>query len=366
MSIDYMRRVWQNKEFRDGALLLMLALADHANDAGECWPSQPHLEDKTRLTSRHLRRLIDQLASDGYVKIINRGRGRGHKAHYRLFPDPIIKADILSEEKRTICPNPDNAKADISDTKSGHLRQVKADICATKADIHAENQSHARSEPPIEPPIEPSKESSSSDEEDERKRKADPFGAAWQEIYNAPIPADIAKAIAGNLDHCSDAAIIHGIKTAAANGSRNFAYIAKCARNYIPPAPQPPAPSYAVDLPETPGVYALPVATQPQPAPIVAHAPLDHSDPWAVVMAELPRQLPADSPAFAWLAGSTLVKAADVAGVTLYQVQLAGAEGASWLTRQMGVEFRKKLSVLLRQRVLVEIVAAEPQEELTP
>jgi hypothetical protein len=351
MSIKYMERVWANKELHGGRLLLMLALADHANDAGECWPSQPHLADKARLTERQVRRLINALAADGYLAVIEKGKGRGKKSQYRLFPMPVGKADILSEEKRTFCPD-DKTKADILSQKSGHLRQGKADILNGKADISDQNQSRVRSEPPIEPiPIEPTTESSSSTNDDEEdhhhhlSRRQDEFQAAWRETYGTAMPTDIARAIASELDTCSDAAIIHAIRASVNAASRSFKYLKSCAQNYIPPAPEP-VPSYQPDIAPRP----KPPVVAPSPAPLPTLPPDEH-DPWAVILTELRWQLPADGPAHAWLEGSRLVHVGDVTGFPLYRVQLADAEGVGWVRDRLGVEIRKKLSVLLRQRV---------------
>jgi hypothetical protein len=157
---------------------------------------------------------------------------------------------------------------------------------------------------------------------------------------------------------CGRDAVIHAITVGAANGARNFAYIAKCARNYIPPAPEV-TPNYVVELP---GVHRFeptptpPAPTTSPPTPL----PKEH-DPWQTVMGDLCRGLPADSPAHGWLEGSRLVEAADVAGVPLYQVVIRDPDGVGWLTNRMGVLFRRSLSVVLHKRILVEVVCVESE-----
>lgn len=144
MGKEYRERVWQNKGLKGGRLLVMLALADHADADGEAYPGMPLLMDKTRLTDRQLRRVLNGLHADGLISIEERAIGRGKRPHYKLFPNE--KADILSEEKRTFCP-PLEEKADISDNKSGHFVHEKADIFGA-------NQSHVRREPTTEPKAE--------------------------------------------------------------------------------------------------------------------------------------------------------------------------------------------------------------------
>lgn len=127
------------------------------------------------------------------------------------------------------------------------------------------------------------------------------------------------------------------------------------------PAPeQSTRPSYAVDLP---GVYRLPVVATPEPAKPLP-PPLAHDDPWAQFLIELPRQLPADSPGPMWLQGSRFVYATDVAGVPLYQVHVVDQRGVDWVVERLQVEIRKKMTVLMGKRLLVETVLAELEPTL--
>lgn len=145
MGALYRDRVWENKTLKGGRLLVMLALADHADAAGECYPGMAVLMDKTRLTDRQLRRVLNTLHADGLISIEERAIGRGKRPHYKLFPHE--KADIITEKKADILSD-QKEKADIFDNKSGHFVHEKADILGAK-------QSHARREPTTEPKTEP-------------------------------------------------------------------------------------------------------------------------------------------------------------------------------------------------------------------
>lgn len=377
MSVRYIDRVWANQELKGGRLLVMLALADHANDAGECWPSQRHLAAKSRLTERQLRRVITALTKEGYLAIAEKGLGRGKKTLYRLFPQPVEKADKMSAQKEDIL---SEEKADICDTenrtfcpqKSGHSRQQKADISSTKADICDEISSHARSESPIEPSNQqPSIESSSSrsatdraeptNEEEEKAQGLDWAAVceAWDRHFGS-MPEVVKGQLRGLLAAQGADAVIHGIEAAARSGSRNYSYIAKCARNYIPPAQSKRYDQYNIDLP---GVHVLSPAPNSS-APPTLPAPTPHDDPWAVCLSELSHALP--GVAASYLAGSRLEAAGEVDGVPLYQVVVEGraAVGVQWLTHQAGAALRRKLSSILGRSVLIEIVAEEQKEEL--
>lgn len=77
MSIRIMSRCWDHTTVTGTHLLLLLALADFANDAGVCWPSLARLAQRTRISERQVQRGIANLAQAGEVlaKTV-RGRGR--------------------------------------------------------------------------------------------------------------------------------------------------------------------------------------------------------------------------------------------------------------------------------------------------
>lgn len=64
-----MSEIWEHSKLSGTPLLLLLSLADHANDDRVCWPSVRHIAEKCRMTDRHARRLIHQLAEAGHLEI---------------------------------------------------------------------------------------------------------------------------------------------------------------------------------------------------------------------------------------------------------------------------------------------------------
>jgi hypothetical protein len=74
MSIQVSSRVWKNSEARNGGRLVLLALADHADERGFAWPGIDSLAKKTRLSTRHVTRCIHNLTAGGELKVQeNRG-----------------------------------------------------------------------------------------------------------------------------------------------------------------------------------------------------------------------------------------------------------------------------------------------------
>lgn len=76
-----MSRVWDESKQNGTALLLLLAIADHANDQGIAWPSISTLAAKARVKDRQAQNLIAQLESAGEL-VVKRGKGRRNTSIY--------------------------------------------------------------------------------------------------------------------------------------------------------------------------------------------------------------------------------------------------------------------------------------------
>lgn len=73
MSNKTLNYVWEHSEQRGSTLVLMLAIADLANDDGECWPGNANLASKCRCTVRNLQKLVDKCETDGELLVIENG-----------------------------------------------------------------------------------------------------------------------------------------------------------------------------------------------------------------------------------------------------------------------------------------------------
>lgn len=87
MSIKVSNWVWGRSESRNGARLVMLALADRADDNGCAWPSHEDLAERTRLTARAVRKCIAELVELGELKVES-GGGRHRVNKYWIIPKP--------------------------------------------------------------------------------------------------------------------------------------------------------------------------------------------------------------------------------------------------------------------------------------
>ncbi len=109
MGIKWVNAVLQNSTLTGNAKLILVAIANHAdNTTGICWPSHDALAKIAHCSDRQLIRCL-RSAEDSGELIIRRGDGRGNRSEYQLCP--ILLADV---------------KGDISD--------VKGDIGVQKSD----------------------------------------------------------------------------------------------------------------------------------------------------------------------------------------------------------------------------------------
>ena len=104
--------------------LVLLALANYANDDGYCWPTQASLSSDTSLSQRRLRDHLHALTLDGWVRIMALGNGRGKSTQYLLNVELIaLKAGGRSPKralgKRAEKADPLSQKADDPDGKGG-------------------------------------------------------------------------------------------------------------------------------------------------------------------------------------------------------------------------------------------------------
>ena len=89
MSIKLMNAVWQSM-LPTTDKMVVLALADAANDEGLCWPSLAVLERKTGLSKRGLQEILKRLEKQG---IITREHEPGRRVLYQVHADALPTDD---------------------------------------------------------------------------------------------------------------------------------------------------------------------------------------------------------------------------------------------------------------------------------
>jgi Helix-turn-helix domain len=97
MSLKVMTEVWESSSTKGGARLVMLALADFANDQGYCYPSVCTLAVKSALSERNVQVILRDLERRGEL-ITMRGAGRGYVNTYWVLP-PATMTRLTHEGK---------------------------------------------------------------------------------------------------------------------------------------------------------------------------------------------------------------------------------------------------------------------------
>ena len=95
--------------------LVLAVLADHANERGDCWPSQALLAHRATISIRKLRDHLRGLEKDGWLRTFI-GQGRGGVNVYQLNVSKITDAARI--EKERIAKEKEQYLLNLSETQS--------------------------------------------------------------------------------------------------------------------------------------------------------------------------------------------------------------------------------------------------------
>ena len=98
MSIKAMSAVWEAAPVRQGAMLILLAMADYCDERGVCWPSVPNLAKKAHVSERHARRILRQLERKGLIRS-EKLTGRYEPNIYKILCGRDDKMSPLNEKQ---------------------------------------------------------------------------------------------------------------------------------------------------------------------------------------------------------------------------------------------------------------------------
>lgn len=87
MSIKVMSQVWENETLSATDKIVLLSLADHADDEGICYPSISRLVKRTGLTERTVQNATQRLKQRGFLRVeLNAGRRGANLYHINATP----------------------------------------------------------------------------------------------------------------------------------------------------------------------------------------------------------------------------------------------------------------------------------------
>lgn len=196
MSVKISAWVWENGPTKPAEKLLLLALADHANDDGLCYPSVERLSEMLSCTERYVRRLRDNLIESGYISLLQKG-GVGRSNLYRVN---TVKAPVPSNVELVDSEKDVDTQRNYSSANKDDLAANKRNYSSAKVNDSSEKVNYSSAEWNYRPPepsrtiIEPSTttgEQSSRAETTDKKarrspRKRDELFEAMCEAFGQP------------------------------------------------------------------------------------------------------------------------------------------------------------------------------------
>lgn len=137
MSVQVIQRVWENSA-QDGArLLLLLAIADHADRNGFCWPGIERLAGMIRMSRRQTSRLVSELKQSGELLVFERaGRVNLYIVSVGATQDQI-NAALVQVESRGVSPEDETQDIAMSWVPGSEPR---TQLCPDTQDISAPGQ----------------------------------------------------------------------------------------------------------------------------------------------------------------------------------------------------------------------------------
>lgn len=136
MSFKVAAYVWKHSKHRGTSKLLLIALADFANDNGICWPSAATLAERINESERHTRALIKQLVDSGDL-IAVAGGGRGKTTRYGIVVGMTDKqrAKLNSVLQNTVSENSDIEETVISGVENSVLQRTETVISGVADEV---------------------------------------------------------------------------------------------------------------------------------------------------------------------------------------------------------------------------------------
>ena len=135
-----MTLVWDDARTQaHSELLVLLALADWANDDGYCWPTVSALAAKARLSERAVQQILGRLTATGRIRRLS-GGGRGRGNQYQVV-------SVKNPESETVNPIHRIENTESKTPNGIHpLRPKRVNLATEKGEPGAPHTSYIRQE----------------------------------------------------------------------------------------------------------------------------------------------------------------------------------------------------------------------------
>lgn len=125
--------------------LLLIALADFANDEHACWPSQARLSEIVGCSVDTVQRHAKRLESDGYMKRERRALANGNRTTDRY----VLNVDVQGRKKRSRATRTTPQDAASSTPQNAALMTPHMDAASSTPQMRAVGKRTTKVEPPV-------------------------------------------------------------------------------------------------------------------------------------------------------------------------------------------------------------------------
>ncbi len=123
MSIRLMTSVWERSDINATQKLVLLALADWANDEGLCWPSIAKLAVKSSLTARCVQKAIRSLEELGFIKR-DEVIGKGNRYWIAIPLNEVHPCTTFTPPLNDVHPTPEPGSPNTSITHQSNTNVI--------------------------------------------------------------------------------------------------------------------------------------------------------------------------------------------------------------------------------------------------
>ncbi|MDX1488279.1 MAG: helix-turn-helix domain-containing protein, partial [Acidiferrobacterales bacterium] len=155
MSMILMARAFGIKVGNASRKLVLLKLADNANDKGECWPSYQHIADQCEMSKRSAMNHIEALCEAGYVAKRSRKGVKGNSTNvYLLNLEGANSAPLKAKGENAAPPSEMAAPGGETDSLGGSETAAPGTSHSFESANEPANESSAPGASPADAPLE--------------------------------------------------------------------------------------------------------------------------------------------------------------------------------------------------------------------
>ncbi len=154
MSISILNRIFEDATTTGSQRLVLLVLADVADDNGYCWPGVDWIAKRANITSRQARTILRALESAGHLitSPTNGGRGRTNQYIIATGEKPGSPASINPEVQREKPGSPASQNPEVQRSETRKFGDETRKPNVPNPEVTASDDPLY---PPIDPPIDP-------------------------------------------------------------------------------------------------------------------------------------------------------------------------------------------------------------------